>query len=351
MRTDNQVTIGLDVSDRWSQVVVLDDNGVVVVNDRVRSTQSGLRTYFRRFSGCLLAMEVGPHSLWMERVLEDVGLEVIVANPRQIGLVYGNNRKSDEVDAENLARLARFDPALLHPVRQRREDTQATMAILRAREVLVASRTRLVNSVRGQVKSAGGRMPSCSTKNFHQHADALPELIRDAMLPVMEVIEKLNEKIVAQDKLISELCRDVYPETEMFTDIDGVGNLTALTFFLTIEEPGRFPSSRAVGSYLGLRPRRDQSGAVDKQLSITKAGDARMRALLSQCAHRILGPFGKDSDLRRWGLKLVERGGSGARQKAIVAVSRKLAVLMHRLWVTGEVYEPLYHANRMEHAA
>jgi transposase len=351
MRTGNLVTIGMDVSDRWSHIAVLDEQGVVLVRDRVQTKDKALRRYFEKFEGALIAIEVGPHSLWMSRVLADVGLEVIVANPGKVALIHGSDRKSDEVDAENLARLARFDPALLYPVRQRREDTQATLAILRSRDVLVESRTKMVNSVRGQVKAAGGRMPSCTTGSFHKHTEAIPELLQDALAPLMEVIEKLNEKIAERDRLIKELCRDVYPETEMFTDIDGVGALTALTYLLTIEEPGRFRSSRAVGSYLGLRPRRDQSGDVDKQLSITKAGDARMRCLLSQCANYILGPFGKDSDLRRWGLKLLARGGSGARQKAIMAVARKLAVLMHRLWVTGEVYEPFYNANHGDQAA
>jgi transposase len=145
--------------------------------------------------------------------------------------------------------------------------------------------------------------------------------------------------------VIEEACREVYPETAPLLDVNGVGALTALAFVLTVEEPGRFRSSRAVGAYFGLRPRRDQSGDVDKQLPVTKAGDRMVRKLLVQNAQYILGPFGKDSDLRRWGLKLAERGGKNAKRKAVVAVARKLAVLLHRLWVTGEVYEPLRRAN------
>ncbi len=341
MHTNNKVTIGMDVSDRWSQVAVMDDQGVVVISDRVATKEPAVRSYFGRFTGARIAIEVGPHSPWLSRVLTDTGLDVIVGNPRKIGLIHSNDRKSDQVDAETLARLARVDPELLSPVRHRREDTQGVLAFLRAREVLVESRTRLINSVRGQVKAIGGRMPTCSSQSFHKRLDAIPELLEDALAPVMTVIGELTEKIRHQDRVIGDLCRDVYPETEMFLDINGVGPITALTFLLTIEEPGRFRSSRAVGAYFGLRPRRDQSGAIDKELPITKAGDIRMRRLLVQAAQYILGPFGQDCDLRRWGMKLAERGGRGAKRKAVLAVARKLAVLMHRLWVTGEVYEPL----------
>ena len=345
MRMDNQVTIGMDVSDKRSHIVVLDEHGEVVVEDSVPTRKPAMRKRLSGFAGARIAIEVGPHSPWLSRVLADMELEVIVANPRRVGLIYGNDRKSDKQDALALARLARFDPALLHPVRHRREDTQAVLAILRAREALVRSRTLLINSVRGLVKASGGRLPKCSSESFHRHIDDVPELLRDAVAPTMDVIECTSARIAEQDRLVHELCCDVYPETEMFTVIDGVGDITALTFLLTIEEPGRFRSSRQVGAYLGLRPRRDQSGEVDKELPITKAGDNRVRRLLVQAAHRILGPFGKDTDLRRWGLRLVERGGRGAKRKAVTAVARKLAVLMHRLWVTGEVYEPLRRAQ------
>jgi transposase len=351
MQTGNKVTIGMDVSDRWSQIAVMDDTGAVVLRERVQTTRAHVRKYFDKFAGTRIAIEVGPHSPWLSRALAAAGLEVIVGNPRKIGLIHSNDRKSDQVDAETLARLARVDPKLLFPIKHRREDTQSVLAFLRSRDVLVRSRTQLINSVRGQVKAIGGRMPSCSTENFHQKADAIPELLEDALTPLMEIVGALTEKIRHQTRVIEELCQEVYPETEMFTDVDGVGPITALTYLLTIEEPGRFRSSREVGAYLGLRPRRDQSGDTDKELPVTKAGDSRLRRLLVQCAHRILGPFGKDSDLRRWGLKLAERGGRGAKRRAVVAVARKLAVLLHRLWVTGEVYEPLRNTNLTEQAA
>ncbi len=346
MQTGNKVTIGMDVSDRWSQVAVMDDAGVVVLRERVATKEAAVRRMLGRFRGARIAIEVGPHSPFLSRVLADMGLVVIVGNPRKIGLIYDSDRKSDQVDAETLARLARADPELLFPVRHRREDTQAALAYLRSRDVLVGARTKLINSVRGQVKAIGARMPSCTAAAFHKHVEAIPEILEDAFAPLMRTIEAMSKEIRHMDRVVEELCRDVYPETQAFLEVDGVGPITALTFLLTVEEPGRFRSSREVGAYFGLRPRRDQSGATDKDLPVTKAGDTRMRTLLVQCAQHILGPFGKDSDLRRWGLKLIERGGRVAKRKAIIAVARKLAVLLHRLWVTGEVYEPLRVSSR-----
>lgn len=135
------------------------------------------------------------------------------------------------------------------------------------------------------------------------------------------------------------------------TQVNGVGTLTALTFVLTIGEPERFQRSRTVGAYFGLRPRQRESGDHEPQLHITKAGPPLMRRLLVNCAQYILGPLGQGCDLRRFGLALAARGGKSAKKRAVVAVARKLAVLLHRLWVTGEVYEPLRNARGRPPAA
>jgi transposase len=115
---------------------------------------------------------------------------------------------------------------------------------------------------------------------------------------------------------------------------------------LTIQDPARFKKSRFAAAYLGLTPGKDQSGASDPQRHITKAGDPFVRRLLVQCAQLMLGPFGKDTDLRRWGLHLAERGGKNGKKRAVVAVARKLAVLLHRLLATGSTYQPIGHSPR-----
>ena len=282
--------------------------------------------------------------------MEEYGHEVLVANSRKLRLIYSNKRKTDEVDAENLARLARLDPKLLYPLKHRGEESQAHMAIIRSREALVSCRTQLVNHVRGAVKSFGARLPKCPARSFHKRAkEHIPEALRPALGPVLEQIASLTERIRGYDRKLETVRQERYPETELLRQVEGIGPLTALTFVLTLEDPHRFEKSRSVGAYLGLVPATDRSGERDPQRRISKEGDEMLRKLLVSSAHYILGPFGSDSDLRRHGEKIASRGAKkNAKKRAVVAVARKLAVLLHSLWVSGEVYEPLRNARRSE---
>jgi transposase len=294
-----------------------------------------------------VAIEAGTHSPWASRVLEGCGHEVLVANARKLRLIYSNKRKTDEVDAENLARLARVDPKLLYPLKHRGEESQAHMALIRSRDALVSSRTQLVNHVRGVVKSFGGRLPKCPARSFHKRAaEHIPEALLAALTPVLEQIGSLTERIRQYDRRLDTIAKEHYPETELLRQVEGVGPLTALTFVLTLEDPYRFERSRSVGAYLGLVPARDRSGESDPQKRISKEGDEMLRRLLVSGAHYILGPFGSDSDLRRHGQKIASRGGKNAKKRAVVAVARKLSVLLHSLWISAEVYEPLRNADR-----
>jgi transposase len=294
-----------------------------------------------------IAIEAGTHSPWVSRVLEECAHEVLVANSRKTRLIYSNKRKTDEVDAENLARLARVDPKLLYPLKHRNEDSQAHMALIRSREALVSCRTQLVNHVRGAVKSFGARLPKCPARSFHKKApEHIPEALRPALGPILEQIGSLTESIRQYDRKVETACEELYPETELLRQVEGIGPLTALTFVLTLEDPYRFQKSRSVGAYLGLVPARDQSGDRDPQRRISKEGDELLRKLLVSCAHYILGPFGSDSDLRRHGQKIASRGAKNAKKRAVVAVARKLAVVLHSLWVSGEIYEPLRNTHR-----
>jgi transposase len=234
-----------------------------------------------------------------------------------------------------------MDPKLLAPIEHRGEGSQAMLAVVRSRDILVQVRTKLANHVRGVVKSFGERMASCSAASLHKHADQIPKQLRPALLPVMEEIRELASRIKEYEQTIERACREEYPETEVLREVPGVGPVTSLAYVLTLEDPKRFKKSRSVGAYIGFVPRLGQTGATDPQLPITKAGDPYLRRLLVGCAHYILGPFGPDTDLRRWGLKLAERGGKNAKKRAAVSVARKVAVLLHHLWSTGEVYEPL----------
>jgi transposase len=272
---------------------------------------------------------------------------MLVANARKLRLIYSNKRKTDEVDAENLARLARLDPKLLYPLKHRGQECQAHMAIVRSREALVGTRTQLVNHVRGTVKSFGGRLPKCPARSFHKRAsEHIPEALLAALGPILEQIGSLTERIRQYDRQLEAISKEHYPETDLLRRVEGIGPLTALTFVLTLEDPHRFEKSRSVGAYLGLVPATDRSGDSDPQKRISKEGDQMLRKLLVSSAHYILGPFGSDSDLRRHGEKIASRGGKNSKKRAAVAVARKLSVLLHRLWVTGEIYDPLYNTRR-----
>lgn len=339
--------IGLDLSDKTGTYVVISAEGEVIQEGKLRLTQAGLSKVFAARPPARIAIEVGAHSPWVSRALCQLGYKVTVANPRQVKLIFKGHKKNDRLDAENLARLLRMDPAMLRPVSHRGPAAQADLARLRGRDVLVRARTRLINSVRSMVKATGGRLPGCSADSFHGKVkDDLPEMLKPALEPMLETIRGLGEQIRLMTRQLEKLADERYPETKVLRQLRGVGALTSLGYVLTLEEPRRFSKSRAVGAFLGLTARQYDSGESHPQLRITKAGDPFLRRLLVQSAQYILGPFGEDCDLRRWGLGLM-RGSNNKilKKKAVIAVARKLAVLLHRLWLTGEVYEPLHQAQ------
>ena len=340
-------TIGLDLGDRNSRYCVLDEQGEVIREGSVATTRQGLDRVLGAMTPCRLALEVGTHSPWVSRHLERTGYEVIVANARRVRLISESSRKDDRLDAETLARLARIDPQLLAPIRHRGQQAQADLTRIRARAVLVEMRTAIINAARGLTKSYGERLPSCATYQMGRDvAESLSPTLQAALEPLLAEVETITERIQEYDRQLAELSQKQYPEVELLRQVHGVGTLIALTYVLTVEDPHRFRRSRDVGCYVGLRPKRRQSGQSRPELGISKEGDAYLRTLLVQGAHHILGPFGQDSDLRRWGLQLAAHGGKNAKKRAVVAVARKLAVLLHKLWVSGEKYEPLREASR-----
>jgi len=333
------ITIGMDLGDKKHQVCVLDKTGKIIAEEKVAGTRAAMASFFKRYRGAVVAMETGTHSRWVSQVAEAEGLEVLVGNARKLRMIWQSRQKSDTRDAVMLARIARMDPELLCSIRHRGERAQMDLEIIRARDLLVRERTQMVNHVRSVVKNTGERLAVSSAASFG-HKAKIPEALNEALKPILEMIQVLTRKIHAFDLMIKEAMASKYPETERLRQVGGVGPLTALAYVLTLEEPERFAKSRMAGAYLGLVPRLDQSGQIDKQLRITKHGDGYLRRLLVGSAHYILGPFGPDCDLRTFGLKLMQRGGKNAKKRAVVAVARKLAVLLHALWRSGAIYEP-----------
>ncbi len=341
-RNGDRLTIGVDLGDKWSRYCVLDGQGQVGEEGRIATTPKAMRQFFAGRASALVVLEVGIHSPWVHRLLVASGHEAITAHAQSVRLIYGGTHKDDRLDAERLARLGRLDPKLLHPIRHRSGSGHVDAVSIRSRDGLVRCRTLLINHTRGVVKSMGGRVSRCSAEAFPKRARMeLPKPLGRALGPVLQVIEGLTQKIRRYDRHLTELAEKRYPQTALLTQVPGVGSLTALAYVLKVEDPQRFASSRSLGAFVGLQPRRSQSGDQDPELRITKAGDRYVRRLLVGSAQYILGPFGPDTDLRRWGLRLAGRGRKNAKKRAVVAVARKLAVLLHRLWITAEVYEPL----------
>jgi transposase len=340
------ITIGMDLGDKTSRYCLMGEGGDVLSEGSVGTTQKAMTQKFAGMRRCLIAMEVGTHSPWLSRLLKSFGFEVIVANARKVKLISDSSLKNDRMDARLLARLARVDPELLRPIRHRSEQAQLDLMTIRTRAALVDARTGLVNAVRGFAKAMGERLPSCDTDTMGvEKMEGLAAPLQERLRPLLRQVESLTKEIQALDTTIEQIARTQYPETELLRQVKGVGILIALTFVLTVEDPNRFQKSRDVGCYVGLRPKQKDSGKQQPQLRITKEGDLYLRKLLVQGAHCILSRRGPDTDLKRWGLQLAERGGKNAKKRAIVGVARKLAVLLHRLWVSGEVYEPLRNSQ------
>ena len=337
-----QAVVGLDVGDRQSHYCVLDLSGGVVAEGVVKTTEASLRVLFEGKGRMRIALEAGTHSPWISRLLLTLGHEALVANPRKLRLIAESDAKHDRADAQLLARLAHVGPALLAPIHTRSAQTQIDLTLIRAREVAVQTRTKIVNAVRGMVKSTGHRLPTSARLTFARKAtEACPETLQPALLPLLRLVHTLTDEIAAYDRLVVEKAR-AYPDTDAIQTIHGVGALTALAFVLVLNnDRSRFKRSRDVGCYLGLKPKQRDSGMQSPQLGITKAGDPLIRRLATQSAQYILGPFGRDSALRRWGFVLASRGGKNAKKRAVVAVARKLVVLMHRIWITQEAYDPM----------
>ncbi len=336
-------TIGLDLGDRTSSFCVLSQGGGQILGQgQVATTPTALGRFLAGWPGARVVVEVGSHSPWVSRLAQERCAQALVANARDLHFIFRNRRKSDEVDAEALARVGRLDPQLLSPLEHRGEAAQRALAVVRARRALVQARTQLVNAMRGMIKPFGHRLPKQAAKSLGSRTLArVPAELRATFEPLLGAVEDLTQRIRAYDRQIVAWAEARKEESRRLTQVDGVGDLTAMAYMLTLEDPARLRTSRDAGPFFGLVPRRDQSGESDRQLGITKTGDRLVRALLVQSAHRILGPFGPDSTLKRHGLALAARGGAAAKKRAVIAVARKLAVLLHRLWITGEAYEPL----------
>jgi transposase len=343
--------IGVDLGDRKHHVCATDKHGTIVSEFTIANDRVALRQLCVDYPHAAIALEVGTHSPWISRFLTDSGMHVTVANARKLRAIYQNDRKCDRLDAQMLAKLLRADRDLLSPIQHGSAQAQKDLVAIKLRASLVRQRTGMVNTLRGVVKSMGMRIPSSTAEAFHLRArEFLVEQheLQPALEPALKALESLTEQIKAYEKAIHDAARTHHPQALKLQQIPSIGPITSLAFVLAIEDPNRFKDPRDVGPYLGLVPRRDQSGKSDKQLSISKAGNKYLRQLLVQCAQYLIGHFGPDCALRNHGLKLVEKGGKGAKKKATIAIARKLAVMMIAMWQKGSPFEPFPPARKSD---
>ena len=313
---EKKYIVGLDLGDRWSWYCVLDEGGAVVFEQKVSTTPKAFREVFGAMPHSRVALETGTHSPWVSRLMKELGHEAIVAQARKVRLIGESRKKDDRLDARTLARLARIDPELLGPIQHRSAGAQADLIMIRARAGLVRSRTALINVARGLTKSYGERLRGCSARNMDaEKRKGLSAELQLALEPLLRAIESLSQQILAYNERMEQMAREGYPEVERLKQVKGVGTLIALAYVLTLEDPRRFAKSREAGCYVGLQPGRRNSGSSTPQLHISKEGDSYLRTLLVQGAQHILGPFGEDSVLRRWKVKLAERGGKDGKNE------------------------------------
>lgn len=342
--------IGVDLGDRKHHVCVTDKKGVVLGEFVINNDRAALKQLCEDYPNAKVALEVGSHSPWISRFLTAGGMHVTVANARKLRAIYQNERKCDRLDAQMLAKLLRADPDLLKPIQHGTEQAQKDLVAIKIRTSLVRQRAAVIVTVRGVLKSLGLRLPGSSAEAFHHRAETFlaeyPEL-ETAITPALKSIESLTEQIRAYEAQIQQAARQHHPQAVKFQQIPSIGPITSMAFVLSIEDPHRFKDPRDVGAYLGLVPKRDQSGGTDKQLPISKTGNAYLRQLLVQCAQYLIGHFGPDCALRRQGLLLAAKGGRAAKKKAVIAIARKLAVMMVAMWQKGSDYEdfPTSRAN------
>ena len=341
-----KIYFGLDISQKNIEIFALKGEKGVPFG-KILNNQKSLNDFFDKVpfpsKTITVALETGTHSAWISHCLEQRGYEVIVAHARDLAFIYKGDKKSDRIDAEKLARVARADKKLLHPVRLMSKTRQEALLAIKARDLLMKERTCIVNAIRGFVRSLGIDDAEYSIEIISKMYSALPKEIRQNLRGLFSVLTAINNNISSYDKRLKKIAEE-YPETKILQQVKGVGPIIALSFALIISDPNRF-SSKECASYLGLVPKRDQSGETDKQLGITKSGNKLLRRLLVQGAQYIMGPFGEDCDLRDFGNRIAQRGGRIAKKKATIAVARKLAITMLALWRNPDVkYDPHFKA-------
>lgn len=338
-----ELTIGLDLGDRSTHVCVLDRDGEIVGETPLPTDRESIEALFNSVVAAQprVIFEVGSQSRWVQKLARECGInDILAVNPRKLALISKNLKKTDQNDAYLLARAGQALPELLSPIEHVSDEIYVERALMDSRLLLVQERTKLITRVRALAKTFGVKLQKCSTESFARNApEQIPALLRPACHPLFALLELLDKQITAIEKACRKLIKEKYPIAAKLQRIGGVGEIVALYFVLAVADPSRIRNPRDIGAYFGLVPRKQQSGSSDPQLRITKAGNSGVRRLLVLAAHCLISR-GKDCALQRWALALCQRGGRNSKKRAIIALARKLAVVMLAIWKSGATYDP-----------
>jgi transposase len=336
-----RVFIGLDVSLAKTAICVVDRDGAVQWQGKVSSEPRPIIERLAEWSGNieLAGIEACPLSEWLHRGLREAGVPIVCIETRQAQRFLSSRPvKTDKNDARGIAEMMRLGH--YRPVHVKSLGAQSMRTTLAARMQLVSSQLQIEGTIRGLLRVYGLKIGAIHRNRFAGRVvdlleeAALPELSA-AIEPMLRVREVMRAERKAADRTLAGLARRSDLGRRLMT-IPGVGPITTLAYVATIDDPGRFDSSKALGAHLGLTPRVYQSGEIDRSGQISKCGDRMMRHLLYEAASALMTRTRKWSRLRAWGISVAKRRGM---KRATVAVARKLAVIMHRIWVTGDVFE------------
>jgi transposase len=331
--------VGLDVSLKQTSICVVNQTGSVVREGVVDSDPEAIAAFVRsNVPGVVrIGLETGPTSTWLWTELRRLSLPAICIDARHAKAVLKMQiNKSDRNDAAGIARI--MQTGWFKEVCVKHLDSHAIKALLVSRALLVKIKRDIENQVRGLLKNLGLVIGRAKMNVFAMRAaelaDARPELAA-AVEPLLKAREAVGEQIADLDRKVMQLARND-AQVRRFMTAPGVGPITALCFLATIDDPTRFKKSRSVGAYVGLTTRRYASGEVDWTGRISKCGDKMLRSYLYEAANVLLTRVAKWSALKAWGVRLAKRSGL---RKAKVAVARKLAVILHRMWIEGSEFK------------
>lgn len=327
---------GIDLASKSSAICILGSNGEILFEGACPTDEDGFRQALKSWRTLHCVIEASPLSEWVARMLESLGHEVVVIDPRRAKAIITSKKKTDKLDARNLARMGRT--GWYTQVHRKTEEARLLRSHLKARKGLIDAQRQQNNRIRGLLRAHGIKVGQVSSGRFEGHVDKLvrrkcPALIT-AIRPLLDLWVSIRESLTVMTKGVKQMAKQD-ATCQLLMSAPGVGPMVASAYVATIDDPSRFRRGAQVAAYLGLVPSIIQSGESEYRGRITKEGDRLLRWLLVEAAHVLLTRSGTDSALKRWGKRLEKREGSS---KAKVAVARKLAIVLHRIWLTGEPY-------------